>query len=131
MAAQLREFAGLKAGERVILHLLTVPVLPIAMVACARLGVVRSVVFGDFNAESRGDRVAASGSRVQVTMDGYYGARKLLEDQEVIGSACVDLPDSAEAGVVPSGDAIKGRVAVVYVCLQPDSKQAPRFPPRL
>ena len=79
MAALLRGFAGLKAGDRVTLHLPMVPELPITMLACARLGVIHSVVFGGFSAKSCGERIADSGSRVLVTMDGYYRASKLLE----------------------------------------------------
>nr|NIU55607.1 AMP-binding protein [Phycisphaerae bacterium] len=46
MAALLRDFAGLKAGDRVTIHMPMTPELPITMLACARLGVIHSVVFG-------------------------------------------------------------------------------------
>jgi len=78
-AALLRDFAGLKAGDRVTLHLPMVLELPITMLACARLGVIHSVVFGGFSAKACGERIADSGSRVLVTMDGYYRANKLIE----------------------------------------------------
>src|SRR6266478_2212804 len=45
-AAMLRDFAGLKTGDRATLHLPMVPELPITMLACARLGVIHSEVFG-------------------------------------------------------------------------------------
>jgi acetyl-CoA synthetase len=79
VAALLRDFAGLKAGDRVTLHLPMTPELPITMLACARLGVVHSVVFGGFSGEACGIRIADSGSRVLVTMDGYYRNGKLLD----------------------------------------------------
>jgi acetyl-CoA synthetase len=79
MAALLRDFAGLKAGDRVTLHLPMVPELPITMLACARIGVVHSEVFGGFSGEACGVRVADSGSRVMITMDGYYRNGKLLD----------------------------------------------------
>ena len=79
VAAVLRDFAGLKAGDRVTLHLPMVPELPITMLACARLGVIHSVVFGGFSAKSCGERIADSGSRILITIDGYYRAGKLLE----------------------------------------------------
>ena len=79
VAAVLREFAGLRAGDRVTLHLPMTPELPITMLACARLGVVHSVVFGGFSGEACGIRIADSGSRVLITMDGYYRNGKLLD----------------------------------------------------
>jgi acetyl-CoA synthetase len=78
-AAMLRDFADLKAGDRVTLHLPMVPELPITMLACARLGVIHSEVFGGFSGEACGIRVADSQSRVLITMDGYYRSGKLLD----------------------------------------------------
>jgi len=78
VAALLRDFCGLKAGDRVTIHLPMTPELPITMLACARLGVVHSVVFGGFSGEACGIRIADSGSRVLITMDGYYRSGKLL-----------------------------------------------------
>ena len=79
VAALLRDFAGLKAGDRVTLHLPMTLELPITMLACARLGVIHSVVFGGFSAKACGERIADSGSRVLITMDGYYRSGNLLE----------------------------------------------------
>jgi len=52
LAALLRDFAGLKAGDRVTIHMPMIPELPVTMLACARLGVVHSVVFGGFSGEA-------------------------------------------------------------------------------
>ena len=79
VAAMLRDFAGLKTGDRVTLHLPMVPELPITMLACARLGVIHSEVFGGFSGEACGIRVADSQSRVLITMDGYYRSGKLVD----------------------------------------------------
>ena len=79
LAAVLRDEFGLKAGDRVTIHLPMTPELPITMLACARLGVVHSVVFGGFSGESAGRRAADSGSRVLFTMDGYYRSGKFLD----------------------------------------------------
>ena len=79
VAAMLRDFAGLKAGDRVTLHLPMVPELPITMLACARLGVIHSEVFGGFSGEACGIRVADSASRVLITMDGYYRSGKRID----------------------------------------------------
>src|SRR6266567_2384144 len=82
MAALLRDFAGLKAGDRVTIHMPVVPELPITMLACARLGVVHSVVFGGFSGEACGMRAADSGSKVLVTIDGYYRSGNMTEHKE-------------------------------------------------
>src|SRR6266508_500510 len=71
-AALLRDFCGVKAGDRVTFHLPMVPELPVSMLACARLGVVHSEVFGGFSGAACGDRIADSQSRILVTIDGYY-----------------------------------------------------------
>ena len=54
IAAVLRDFCGLKAGDRVTIHMPMIPELPITMLACARLGVMHSVVFGGFSGEACG-----------------------------------------------------------------------------
>ena len=78
-AALLRDFAGLKAGDRVTIHMPMVAELPITMLACARLGVIHSVVFGGFSGEACGLRAADSGSNVLIYMDGYYRSGKMLD----------------------------------------------------
>ncbi|NOR05031.1 MAG: acetate--CoA ligase [Deltaproteobacteria bacterium] len=78
-AALLRDFAGLKAGDRVTLHLPMVPALPITMLACARLGIIHSEVFGGFSGKACADRIVDSGSNVLITIDGYYRGGKLLD----------------------------------------------------
>jgi acetyl-CoA synthetase len=78
-AALLRDFAGLKTGDRVTLHMPMVPELPITMLACARLGVIHSQVFGGFSGNACGTRIADSGSRVLITMDGYYRSGAMID----------------------------------------------------
>jgi acetyl-CoA synthetase len=78
-AALLRDFAGLKAGDRVTLHMPMVPELPVTMLACARLGVIHSQVFGGFSGNAAGTRIADSGSRVLITMDGYWRSGSLID----------------------------------------------------
>ena len=79
MAALLRDFVELKAGDRVTLHMPMIPELPITMLACARLGIIHSVVFGGFSGEACGRRIADSGSRVLITADAYYRNGKLID----------------------------------------------------
>jgi acetyl-CoA synthetase len=79
LAAVLRDFCGLEAGDRVTFHLPMVLELPVAMLACARLGVIHSEVFGGFSGAACGERIADSGSRVLVTMDAYYRNGELID----------------------------------------------------
>ena len=78
-AALLRDFAGLKAGDRVTLHMPMTPELPVTMLACARLGVVHSQVFGGFSGNACGDRIVDSESNVLITIDSYYRNGQLLD----------------------------------------------------
>ncbi|MBW2041317.1 MAG: acetate--CoA ligase [Deltaproteobacteria bacterium] len=82
MAALLRDFAGLKRGDRVTLHLPMTAELPITMLACARLGVIHSQVFGGFSGKACADRIVDSGSRVLITIDAYYRGGALLDHKE-------------------------------------------------
>jgi acetyl-CoA synthetase len=94
-AALLRDFAGLKRGDRVTIHLPMSAELPITMLACARLGVIHSVVFGGFSASACADRIVDSNSRVLITMDAYYRGGNLLNHKAVADEA---VKISAEAG---------------------------------
>ncbi|WP_027364172.1 acetate--CoA ligase [Desulfotruncus alcoholivorax] len=89
-AAVLRDFAGLKAGDRVTLHLPMTPELPITMLACARLGVIHSQVFAGFSGQACGERIWDSESRVLITMDAYYRNGKLL-DHKAVGDIAVEV----------------------------------------
>jgi acetyl-CoA synthetase len=78
-AALLRTYCGLQAGDRVTLHMPMVPELPVVMLACARLGVIHSQVFGGFSGNACGMRIADSRSRILITMDGYYRSGELVD----------------------------------------------------
>ncbi len=94
-AALLRDVGGVKIGDRVTFHLPMVPELPVAMLACARLGVIHSEVFGGFSGAACGDRIADSGSRILVTMDAYYRNGELV-DHKVKADEAVEA--AAKAG---------------------------------
>ncbi len=78
-AALLLDFGGVQTGDRVTFHMPMVPELPVSMLACARLGVIHSEVFGGFSGTACGGRIADSGSRILVTMDGYYRNGELVD----------------------------------------------------
>ncbi len=87
-AALLRDFAGLRKGDRVTLHMPMVPELPIAMLACARLGVIHSQVFGGFSGRACADRIVDSQSRVLITMDAYWRNGSLGDHKKNADVAC-------------------------------------------
>ena len=81
-AAILRDFAGLKKGDRVTLHMPMCAELPITMLACARLGIIHSEVFGGFSGRACADRIVDSQSNILITIDGYYRSGKLLDHKQ-------------------------------------------------
>ena len=69
---------GVKKGDRVCIYLQMVPELAIAMLACARIGAVHSIVFGGFSADSLKDRINDSECKILITQDeGVRGAKPL------------------------------------------------------
>ncbi len=90
VAALLRNFCGLKAGDRVTLHMPMVAELPITMLACARIGVIHSQVFSGFSGKACADRIVDSESKVLITMDGYYRSGALQDHKERADIACQD-----------------------------------------
>ncbi len=81
-AALLRDFVGAKTGDRITFHLPMVPDLPVSMLACARLGVIHSQVFGGFSGTACGHRIADSKSKILVTIDSYYRNGQLLDHKK-------------------------------------------------
>ena len=94
-AALLRDFCGLKPGDRVTLHMPMVAELPITMLACARLGVIHSQVFSGFSGKACADRIVDSQSRVLITMDSYYRSGNLQDQKE---KADIAFDDAAAQG---------------------------------
>jgi acetyl-CoA synthetase len=67
---------GVKKGDRVCLYMQMIPELPVAMLACARIGAIHSVVFGAFSEESLRDRIQDSTCKILVTQDTAYRGKK-------------------------------------------------------
>jgi len=63
---------GVARGDRVAIYLGMVPELPVAMLACARIGAIHSVVFGGFSADSLSDRINDATAKVVITADGAW-----------------------------------------------------------
>ena len=90
---------GVKKGDRVTIYLPMVPELPIAMLACARIGAPHSVIFGGFSAESIRDRLNDSQSKVVITADGGYRRGNIVQLKQNADEALTDAP-SVERVVV-------------------------------
>ena len=82
---------GVKKGDRVTIYLPMVPELPIAMLACARIGAIHTVVFSGFSATSIKDRIDDSKSKVVITADGGYRRGKIVKLKEVVDEAIKDF----------------------------------------
>ena len=67
---------GVQKGDRVCLYMQMIPELPVAMLACARIGAIHSVVFGAFSEDSLRDRIQDSTCKVLVTQDTAYRGKK-------------------------------------------------------
>ena len=69
---------GLEKGDRVAIYMGMIPELPIAMLACARLGLVHLVVFGGFSSEALASRILDSDCRIVITQDGAWRGGKVV-----------------------------------------------------
>ena len=83
---------GAKKGDRVCIYMPMVPELAIAVLACARIGVIHSVVFGGFSAQSIADRIQDAGCTLVITADGAYRGNKDIPLKSVIDDALVQCP---------------------------------------
>jgi acetyl-CoA synthetase len=91
---------GVKRGDRVALYLPLIPELAIAMLACARIGAIHSVVFGGFSAESLRDRINDSECKVLVTADGGYRRGQMVPLKQMADEALRDTPSIQHVIVV-------------------------------
>ena len=72
---------GVKKGDRVAIYLPMISELPIAMMGCARIGAVHTIVFGGFSAEALRDRILDAGAKVLVTANGYWRSGKQVSSK--------------------------------------------------
>ena len=106
---------GVKKGDRVALYMPLIPELAIAMLSCARIGAVHSVVFGGFSAESLRDRINDSACTVLVTADGGWRRGQVVPLKQVADEAlaghAVDPArgDRAAAARLAAADPRQGR----------------------
>uniref|UniRef100_A0A914W429 acetate--CoA ligase n=1 Tax=Plectus sambesii TaxID=2011161 RepID=A0A914W429_9BILA len=85
--ANILQSKGVQRGDRVLLYLPMVFQLPVAMLACARIGAVHVNVPGGMSAEGLAQRVALSGAELIITVDGFWRGTKLIKAKETVDRA--------------------------------------------
>ncbi|QRR01767.1 acetate--CoA ligase [Dyadobacter sandarakinus] len=80
---------GVKKGDRVCIYLPMVPELTVAVLACARIGAIHSVVFGGFSAKSIADRINDAACTLVITSDGAYRGSKVIPMKDTVDAALV------------------------------------------
>ena len=91
---------GIEKGDRVNIYLAMVPELPIAMLACARIGAPHSVVFGGFSAESLRDRINDAEARLLITADGAWRRGQIVPLKHSADTAMAETPSIERCLVV-------------------------------
>ena len=104
---------GAQKGDRICLYMPMVPELAIAVLACARIGAIHSVIFGGFSAQSIADRIQDADCNLVVTADGSYRGAKEVPLKSVMDDALVQCPSVKKVIVLTRGRMptamIKGR----------------------
>jgi len=114
LLAEVKKFAnvlksqGVEKGDRVCIYLQMVPELAIAMLACARIGAVHSIVFGAFSAESLRDRISDSACKMLITQDtAMRGPRSDIPMKANADAAVAECPSIEKVVVVErTGDTV-------------------------
>ena len=87
--AQVLKNNGVKKGDRVCIYMGMIPELAYAVLGCARIGAIHSVIFGGFSAQSIADRLEDAGATFIVTCDGAYRGEKIIPLKSVIDDALI------------------------------------------
>ena len=91
---------GAKAGDCVAIYMPMIPELPIAMLACARIGAVHSVVFGGFSATALSDRIGDAKAKILITADGGYRRGRVVPLKDTADAALKNCPTIEKSIVV-------------------------------
>jgi len=100
MANLLKNEFGITKGDRVILYMPMIPEASYAMLACARIGAIHSIVFGGFSAEALKDRIEDAKAKLVITADGAYRKGKPYLLKNVVDDALAQGGESIEAVLV-------------------------------
>ncbi len=98
-SSMLREL-GVEKGDRVVLYMGMVPELPVAMLACARIGAVHSVVFGGFSPRALADRIRDADPKVVITQDGAFRRGRVVPLKQNVDEALESAGEGVERVVV-------------------------------
>jgi acetyl-CoA synthetase len=109
---------GVTRGDRVAIYLPLIPELAIAMLACARIGAVHSVVFGGFSCESLRDRINDAQAKLLVTADGGYRRGSVVPLKKVADEALSETPSIQHAIVVRRRGGDDGRSREIPITMQ-------------
>jgi len=91
---------GVKKGDRVTIYLPMIPELSIAMLACARIGAIHSIVFGGFSSEALKDRILDCEATMLICADGYYRGGRVIRSKDNADEAVAASPDIQNVVVV-------------------------------
>ncbi len=91
---------GVKKGDRVAIYMPMIPELAFAVLACARIGAIHSVIFGGFSANSIRDRIEDGGCTAVITSDGGWRRGKILPLKPVVDEALASLPEAVKVHTV-------------------------------
>ncbi|MFO8091169.1 MAG: acetate--CoA ligase [Desulfatiglandaceae bacterium] len=91
---------GVKKGDRVAIYLPMIPELPVAMLACARIGAVHSIVFGGFSADALKDRIIDCEAETLITCNYGYRSGRLLDTKKNADAALESCPSVKQCVVV-------------------------------
>lgn len=83
---------GVKKGDRVCIYLPMIPLLPVALLACARIGAVHSVVFAGFSAKALSSRINDSDCQIVLTADGAFRGNKSIDLKRIVDDALNSCP---------------------------------------
>jgi acetyl-CoA synthetase len=84
---------GVRKGDRVAIYMPMIPELPVAMLACARIGATHSIVFGGFSSEALKDRINDAEAKAVITADGGFRRGAIVELKPAVDGALVDCPN--------------------------------------
>eukprot|EP00746_Dinoflagellata_sp_MGD_P101791 gnl/MRDRNA2_/MRDRNA2_41505_c0_seq1.p1 gnl/MRDRNA2_/MRDRNA2_41505_c0~~gnl/MRDRNA2_/MRDRNA2_41505_c0_seq1.p1 ORF type:complete len:795 (+),score=134.54 gnl/MRDRNA2_/MRDRNA2_41505_c0_seq1:114-2498(+) len=98
LASKMKTTLGVQKGDRVIIYMPMVPELAIAVLACARIGAVHSVVFGGFSAKALKDRIETTEPSCIITADGGYRRGKAIALKKMVDTALEELASAGDGG---------------------------------
>ncbi len=95
---------GIKKGDRIAFYMPMIPELATAMLACARIGAIHSIVFAGFSANSLADRIIDAEAKMVITSDGGYRGSKIIPIKEIVDEAVSTCPTVEKVIVVQRTD---------------------------